>query len=157
MEPGLFLAAILSSGGFGWSVWLRRVVVLRAHQKMVNHHQAWAHQAMAAIEDHCAELFDGDLEVASVAASAEIRWALNLTRRAADTELNLAHTLRQRLPLLWDALVSGIIDVRRAKNHRRWHRPPTRRNCQGRGQPDHRSVRRVDHRTDRRTIAQAVH
>ena len=116
MEPGLFLAAILSSVDLAGLSGYDRVVVLRAHQKMVNHHQAWAHQAMAAIEDHCAELFDGDLEVASVAASAEIRWALNLTRRAADTELNLAHTLRQRLPILWDALVSGMIDIRRAKN-----------------------------------------
>lgn len=115
MEPGLFLAAMLSSIEVADLSGYDRVVVLRAHQKMVNHHQARLYEAMASIEDHCADLFDGDTEIAYLAASAEIRCALNLTRRAADQELDLAQTLRQRLPNVWDTLVEGTLDVRRVR------------------------------------------
>ena len=115
MEPGLFLAAILSSMDVADLSGYERVVVLRAHQRMINHHQARLYEAMASVEDHCADIFDGDAEVAYMSASAEIRCALNLTRRAADRELELAQTLRQRLPKVWDALVTGALDVRRAR------------------------------------------
>ncbi len=115
MGPGLFLAGILSSVDVADLSGYDRVVVLRAHQKMINHHQARLHEAMVAIEDHCSELFDGDVEVAYLAASAEIRQALTLTRRAADTQLDLAHTVYQRLPNLWEALIEGTLDVRRAR------------------------------------------
>lgn len=115
MDPGLFLAAILSSIEVADLSGYDRVVVLRAHQKMINHHQARLYEAMASIEDHCADLFDGDTEVTYLAASAEIRCALHLTRRAADRELDLAQTLRQRLPKVWDALVTGTLDVRRVR------------------------------------------
>ena len=115
MEPGLFLAAILSSVEVDDLSGYDRVVVLRAHQKMINHHQARLYEAMASVGDHCADIFDGDVELAYLSASAEIRCALNLTRRAADRELDLAQTLRRRLPELWDALVTGTLDVRRVR------------------------------------------
>ena len=115
MDPGLFLAAILSSVDVGDLSGYDRVVVLRAHQKMINHYQARVYEAMASVEDHCADIFDGDAEIAYLSASAEIRCALNLTRRAADRELDFAQTLRQRLPKVWDALVTGTLDVRRAR------------------------------------------
>jgi hypothetical protein len=115
MEPGLFLAAILSSVDVDDLSGYDRVVVLRAHQKMINHHQARLYEAMASVEDHCADIFDGDAEIAYLSSSAEIRCALNMTRRAADRELDLAHTLRQRLPKVWNALVTGALDVRRAR------------------------------------------
>ena len=115
MDPGLFLAGILSSVDVDDLSGYDRVVVLRAHQKMINHHQARLYEAMASVENHCAEIFDGDAEIAYMSASAEIRCALNLTRRAADRELDLAQTLRQRLPKVWDALVTGTLDARRAR------------------------------------------
>jgi hypothetical protein len=48
-------------------------------------------------------------------ASAEIRAALNLTRRTADIELSFALDLEQRLPKVHQMLMDGVIDVRRAK------------------------------------------
>lgn len=40
---------------------------------------------------------------------------LRLTRRAADTEVELSLQLRNRVPRVWQALVAGAIDVRRAR------------------------------------------
>jgi hypothetical protein len=49
------------------------------------------------------------------AASAEIRAALNLTARTAEAELNMARHMVGRLPRVWEALLAGDIDLRRAK------------------------------------------
>ena len=59
--------------------------------------------------------FPDDVELAYRAAAAEIRVALRLTRRAADSALDLAQDLKTRLPRLFDALLSGDVDMRRAK------------------------------------------
>ena len=48
-------------------------------------------------------------------AADEIRAALTLTRRAAETLLDLGVTLRERLPEVWEALGRGDIDLRRAR------------------------------------------
>jgi hypothetical protein len=69
---------------------------------------------MAAVTDALGEL-DEDPQWAVEAAAAEVRAALRLTRRAADSELELALDLRRRLPAVWDALAAGSIDVRRAR------------------------------------------
>ena len=66
------------------------------------------------VSDSLANIHD-DLEFVTEAAAAEIRTALRLTRRAADSELAFALDLEQRLPAVWEALVAGNIDVRRAK------------------------------------------
>ena len=115
IEPGMFLAGILSSLSVSELSGHDRVVVLRAQQRMASFYEAQLAETMTAIEDHCAQLFDGDVELAHDAASAEIRCALHLTRRAADGQLDFAQTLRHRLPVVWDALLAGSIDVRRAK------------------------------------------
>jgi len=62
MRPGLFLAGILSSIDVADLSGYDRMVVLRAHQRMIDRHQARLHEAMMSIEDHCSKLFDGDLE-----------------------------------------------------------------------------------------------
>lgn len=48
-------------------------------------------------------------------ASDEIRAALRLTRRSADTELGSALDLVERLPDVWAALHTGDVDMRRAR------------------------------------------
>jgi hypothetical protein len=69
---------------------------------------------MAAVSDAIEDL-DDDPELAGAAAAAEIRAALQLTRRAADTELSLALDVRRRLPRVWSLLAAGDIDARRAR------------------------------------------
>jgi hypothetical protein len=88
------------------------VVVLRAHQRMASHYQAHTYTDMTAITQ---ALTDDGESYEEELASAKIRAALNLTRRAADTELAFALDLRKRLPQAHDMLMSGRIDVRRAR------------------------------------------
>ena len=114
MEPGPALAAFLSAIDLDGLSGYHRVIVLRAQQRMASHFNAQVYEAMASISDHMSEL-DDDPELADEAAAAEIRVALCLTRRAADTELALAVDLKQRLPAVCEALGSGDIDLRRAK------------------------------------------
>lgn len=109
-ELGQLLAAIELSELSGFD----RVVVMRAHQRMASHHQARVFEAMAAISDLMND-WDDDVELASEAAAAEIRAALCLTRRAADFELGFAVELVTRVPRVWEALVTGLIDLRRAR------------------------------------------
>jgi hypothetical protein len=79
---------------------------------MVSHHSAASYEAMTAIVDL---MPNDDLQWATESAGAEIRCALHLTRRAAETELVYALNLRDRLPGVSALLSSGRIDVRRAK------------------------------------------
>ncbi len=115
MEPGLMLAAVLSSidvhalSGHG------RIVVLRARQRMASHYAAHLYDDITAVADVIEEDFADDPEVANDATAAEIRAALHLTRRAANSELQMAHDLRRRLPRVWQALRAGDIDARRAR------------------------------------------
>ena len=112
MAPGPVLAAYLSTINVGGLSGYDRVVMLRAHQRMASHYQARIYTDMVAITNALVE--DGETYEVELA-SAEIRTALNLTRRAADTELSFALDLRQRLPQVHDMLKSGLIDVRRAR------------------------------------------
>ncbi len=109
------LAAFLSSIDVRALAGHDRVVVLRAHQRMASHYQAHVYGDMAAVSEFLEDDLGGDIELATEASSAEIRVALRLTRRAADTELALALDLKERLPTVWGALVSGEIDPRRAR------------------------------------------
>ncbi|MGB5167085.1 MAG: DUF222 domain-containing protein, partial [Acidimicrobiia bacterium] len=52
---------------------------------------------------------------AAEAAAAEVRAALHLTRRSADTEIGIALELATRLPHIHDMLASGVLDLRRAR------------------------------------------
>jgi hypothetical protein len=113
MEPGPILAAFLSAidvhslSGYG------RILILQAHQRLASHYAAAVYDDMTAVKDVLVEE-DGE-DFAAESAAAEIRAALHLTRRCADAELSFALEMRQRLPNVFDALASGVIDVRRAK------------------------------------------
>lgn len=116
MAPGPRLGSILGSidvdalGGYD------RVVVLRAHQRMVAHHQAQSYQAMLSIRDAYQEVLEAtDEESNARGAAAEVRCALHLTRRAADGEMVFAMDLAKRLPAAFSLLNVGRLDVRRAK------------------------------------------
>ncbi|HSJ71594.1 MAG TPA: DUF222 domain-containing protein [Acidimicrobiia bacterium] len=122
MEPGILLAAMLTKIDVHGLSGHDRVIVLRAHQRMASHHNAKLYEAMGAITDtYVAEAEVAESEspgqYAAVCedAAAEIRVALRWTRRAADSELSFALDLRRRLPLVFERLGSGAIDVRRAK------------------------------------------
>jgi hypothetical protein len=113
-RPGVLLDAILTGLAGEDLSGHDRVVMLRAYQKMVSFFQAQVYHEMASICDVLNET-DADPEFVMEAATAEVRAALRLTRRAADCELALAVDLKQRLPQVWAALAAGEIDVRRAR------------------------------------------
>ncbi|MBK5269271.1 MAG: DUF222 domain-containing protein, partial [Acidimicrobiia bacterium] len=115
MGAGPFLAAVLSSIEVGDLSGHDRVIVLRARKRMVSHYQAQVYADMASVADILEHDFAGDLELASDATSAEIRAALCLTRRAADHELDVAVTLRDRLPNVWAVFDRGDLDAPRVK------------------------------------------
>ncbi len=66
--------------------------------------------AVAEAYDELAE----DIEDPASGASFEIRSALRWTRKAAESELVFAHTLKVRLPRLFSALNQGLVDRNRA-------------------------------------------
>jgi Domain of unknown function (DUF222)/HNH endonuclease len=112
LEPGPELARLLEEIDVERVSPYDRIVVLRAEDRMVSHHQARKYQAMAAVAD----AFEEDHPSYRMeSAAAEIRAALCLTRRATDTELSFALELCHRLPQVWSALVAGAIDYRRAR------------------------------------------
>jgi hypothetical protein len=113
-EPGRALGAILSTIDVSSVSGGARVSVLRARQRQASHYEAAVYGDMAAISDYMLELGD-DLPCAEESAALEIRAALRMTRRAADTELGLAQDFRHRLPAVGRALARGDIDGRRAR------------------------------------------
>ena len=112
---GIYLAAALATLDIHALDGADRVAVLRAHQRMASHHAAKMYEAMGAIADVISEDGDHAFDEAFEGATAEVRVALTLTRRAADTEFAFAHHLRTRLPQVAAMLEDGRIDVRRAK------------------------------------------
>lgn len=117
MEPGPVLGALLSSIEIAKISGHDQVIVLSAHDRMASHHAAGRYRAMAVV--HATMLgLDGypqRYEDASNSASAEVRAALHLTRRASDNEVALALALHRRLPRLAEMLDAGSLDVRRAR------------------------------------------
>ncbi|MGF1667238.1 MAG: DUF222 domain-containing protein [Acidimicrobiia bacterium] len=95
---------------------VEKVRILRARARMVAHHQAQLFGAMMDIVDEYRERGDDeDVALAMESAASEIRAALSVTRRAAESDLSLAWTLRERLPMVAAALRAGVIDLRRAR------------------------------------------
>jgi Domain of unknown function (DUF222) len=84
---------------------------LRARARVVAFHQARLLESMMAVVD---EYTSFDSVLALEGAAAEVRAALVLTRRAAESDLDLAWCLRDRLPQVLEALRQGRIDLRRA-------------------------------------------
>lgn len=116
MAPSPVLAAFLSGVITERLTAYDRVVVLRARQRMASHYAAETYSDMVAVRDayamerpECSEISIAE------SAAAEIRSALHLTRRAADTELSFALDLHERIPRVLEMLRAGLIDVRRAK------------------------------------------
>jgi hypothetical protein len=115
MPPGPVLAALLASIDPERVSGHDRVVVLRAAQRLASHAQAQVWAAMGALADHMDRgVFADDPGLAWEAAATEIRAALRRTRRAAEAELDVALGLRRRLPKVWEAMVRGDVDGRRA-------------------------------------------
>ncbi len=115
MEPGPFLAIVLSGIDLDALCGDDRITVLRARQRMASHYAAQTYEAMASIAA-AYEVEEGvDYEAAAHGAAYELRAALQLTRRAADIELSFALDLRDRLPQVAAAFVAGLIDQRRAR------------------------------------------
>lgn len=114
LKPGPALAALLAAIDQHEIPAEDRVVVMRARQRLAAHYAAGVYADMAAISDAMHDI-DDDPEIAHESAAAEIRVALRLTRRAADTELDLALDLRRRLPAVHQLLTEGLIDTRRAR------------------------------------------
>ena len=114
MEPGPILAAFLSGIDVTHISGYARIVVLRAHQRLVSHYTASLYADMAAVVD----ILDDDetkRSDAAEAAAAEVRAALHLTRRCADNEISIALELATRLPQIRDMLATGVLDMRRAR------------------------------------------
>lgn len=68
---------------------------------------------MAVVDEYSPLAEDGPA-LAMEGAVSEVRAALSLTRRAAETDVDLAWSLRERLPEVLDALKQGRVDLRRA-------------------------------------------
>ena len=114
IAPGPTLAQALAAIDIDTVSGYDRVTVLRAHQRMVSHYTAKVCQDIVAIKD-AMEDFGDSPPAAAEATAAEIRAALVLTRRAADTDLGFALDLKEGLPRLWAQLEAGTIDPRRAR------------------------------------------
>ena len=117
MAPGPVLAAFLSSIDVREISGHDRIYVLRAHQRMASHYAAQLLNDMDAVSAIFTEGVDDPTRLTNqlMSAAAEIRTALNLTRRAADVELTFALDLAERHPKVREALATGRIDARRAR------------------------------------------
>jgi hypothetical protein len=84
MEPGPFLAIVLSGIDLDRLSGDDRITVLRARQRMASRYAAETYEAMASIVAAYQEEEGQDYESAADGAAFEVRAALQLTRRAAD-------------------------------------------------------------------------
>jgi hypothetical protein len=112
MEPGPFLAIVLSGIDVDRLPPADRVTVARAHQRLVSHYTAELTRDVASISDAYQAIEDA--ETAADSTATELRCSLHLTRRAADEQVWFALTLRDRLPAILESLQKGLIDRRRA-------------------------------------------
>jgi hypothetical protein len=118
IPPGPFLAVILASVDRSRLNGYDLVRVLQARDRLVSHNQAQSMADMVEIS-YAAPGSSGSpvarIEDQAEYASDEIRAALHLTRRSADTRLGDATDLRERLPQVWELLDSGRIDWPKAR------------------------------------------
>ena len=112
LQPGPELGGVLACIDVDHVSPRDKITVLRAHQRQRSFHDAEYYRTMAAV---ATDLEEAHPQHAYDAAAAEIQCALNLTRRATETELSFALELHHRLGRVWEALINGIIDLRRAK------------------------------------------
>lgn len=117
MAPGPVLGAFLSSVDMSRISGHDRVLVMRARQRMASHYAALVLSDIQAVSEIYTETAQDEHDRMDKLqdASAEIRAALNLTRRSADNELLFAVDLVEHHPAVHQALASGRIDPRRAR------------------------------------------
>ncbi len=123
MSPGPELAARLSSLDPTAVPNAEVVEMLAAAGRQVAHSQAVFYAAMAEVgravpfagDDAAAGAEATRLPRASEWASCEIAAALTYTGRRADAEFAFCQVLVRRLPLVWDALSAGALDVIKAR------------------------------------------
>ncbi len=114
MAPGPVLGAFLASVDVDRLCGYDRVVVLRAHQRMISHYQAKLYEDMVAIRGAYSDM--GQDHALSVECGAdEIRCALHMTRYSAEVEMSSALDLAERLPQVFQMLSEGMIDLRRVR------------------------------------------
>ncbi|HKX74486.1 MAG TPA: DUF222 domain-containing protein [Acidimicrobiia bacterium] len=115
LDPGLLLALFLDSADNTEASGYDQVTLLGAYQKMANYYQAKVYETMASI--HHLTRADSDLPVYEHFewVAAEIACALHLTRKSSESDLSFAIDLRERLPQVFQAFASGLIDLRRAR------------------------------------------
>jgi len=115
MRPGADLGVALASIDRTRLSESDRVMVLQAWSRQLSHTQAELYASMVSVADAAAATAGSDLELAQSLAASEIRAALTLTRRAADSQLDLARELLERHPRVWEALHQGRIDLPKAR------------------------------------------
>jgi hypothetical protein len=117
MAPGPVLAGWLSSIDVSRVSPFDRIVVLRAHRRLVSHFQAQMYRDMVSVADAQADEWGDELALhaADESAGVEVGAALYLTRRGADIEMGFALDLFRRLPQLAAMLEAGVVDGARAK------------------------------------------
>ncbi len=118
MDPGPELASVLAGIDRARLNGHRLVVVLQALSRQIAHDQAALYAVMSEIS-YCPP---GDVAsppdrmgVPDEFAADEIRAALALTRRSADTQLDFAHQIRERLPQVGEGMGGGRLDLARAR------------------------------------------
>jgi Domain of unknown function (DUF222) len=122
IPPGLLLAVILSSVDRDRLSGFDRVALLKARARL----RSWIDAELFAdiqavsvsVTEELDDLWEGetpDPEIVEDATAAEIQTALHLTRRAAGIQTDIAFQLCERLPRVWEALHSGLIDLARAR------------------------------------------
>jgi len=114
MAPGPVLATYLANVDVDRLCGYDRVVVLRAHQRMISHYQAKLFADMVAVRDVYHDMW-ADRARAGEYGADEIRCALHLTRYSADVDMSFALDLADRLPEVFQMLSDGVIDLRRAR------------------------------------------
>jgi Domain of unknown function (DUF222) len=122
IPPGLLLAVILASVDRDRLSGFDRVSLLKARARLRSWIDAELYADIQAVSvsvtEELDDLWEGetpDPEIVEDATAAEIQTALCLTRRAAGIQTDMALQLCQRLPGVWEALHSGLIDMARAR------------------------------------------
>lgn len=116
--PGPYLAAVLSSIDVSKLNGFDLVMVLRARARQTACDQAGYYNTISEVA-RAVPTGQNGMPVRTDEwfeyAADELRTALTLTRRAADSEIDFAYQLEERLPQVAEALLAGDIDIRRAR------------------------------------------
>lgn len=116
--PGPFLAVILSTIDRSKLNGHQLVTLLRAETRQISHQQAGYYRTLSEVATAVPTGADGPAERSDEwfeYTNMEVRAALTMTRRTADSELDLAYDIVERIPALGLALDAGSVDVRKAR------------------------------------------